>query len=243
MKIKTIIASVSAVVIVTALFTVAIWASHQPTQEVCSGLKVEITDSLNRRFVEIGELRQLLYREGLLPDGKQMADVSCQAIEDCLLSHEMIRTAECYKTTRGVVRVRITQRVPAMYVVSNEGSYYVDIDRKIMPVRKAIDVDVPVFKGVVGKRAATEEYYDFAKWLSENKYWNSRIQCVQVHNPKHLVLAQKDNSSKIILGDLCEYVEKMGKLQKLYTKGFDQIGYKNYREYDLRYSGQVIGRY
>ena len=243
MKIKTIIASVSAAVIVTALFTVAIWASHQPTQEVCSGLKVEITDSLNRRFVEIGELRQLLYREGLLPDGKQMADVSCQAIEDCLLSHEMIRTAECYKTTRGVVRVKITQRVPAMYVVSNEGSYYVDIDRKIMPVRKAIDVDVPVFKGVVGKRAATEEYYDFAKWLSENKYWNSRIQCVQVHNPKHLVLAQKDNSSKIILGDLCEYVEKMGKLQKLYTKGFDQIGYKNYREYDLRYSGQVIGRY
>ena len=243
MKIKTIIASVSAVVIVTALFTVAIWASHQPTQEVCSGLKVEITDSLNRRFVEIGELRQLLYREGLLPDGKQMADVSCQAIEDCLLSHEMIRTAECYKTTRGVVRVKITQRVPAMYVVSNEGSYYVDIDRKIMPVRKAIDVDVPVFKGVVGKRAATEEYYDFAKWLSENKYWNSRIQCVQVHNPKHLVLAQKDNSSKIILGDLCEYVEKMGKLQKLYTKGFDQIGYKNYREYDLRYNGQVIGRY
>ena len=243
MKIKTIIASVSAAVIVTALFTVAIWASHQPTQEVCSGLKVEITDSLNRRFVEIGELRQLLYREGLLPDGKQMADVSCQAIEDCLLSHEMIRTAECYKTTRGVVRVKITQRVPAMYVVSNEGSYYVDIDRKIMPVRKAIDVDVPVFKGVVGKRAATEEYYDFAKWLSENKYWNSRIQCVQVHNPKHLVLAQKDNSSKIILGDLCEYVEKMGKLQKLYTKGFDQIGYKNYREYDLRYNGQVIGRY
>ena len=243
MKIKTIIASVSAVVIVTALFTVAVWASHQPTQEVCSGLKVEITDSLNRRFVEIGELRQLLYREGLLPDGKQMADVSCQAIEDCLLSHEMIRTAECYKTTRGVVRVKITQRVPAMYVVSNEGSYYVDIDRKIMPVRKAIDVDVPVFKGVVGKRAATEEYYDFARWLSENKYWNSRIQCVQVYNPKHLVLAQKDNSSKIILGDLCEYVEKMGKLQKLYTKGFDQIGYKNYREYDLRYSGQVIGRY
>lgn len=243
MKIKTIIASVSAVLVVTTMFATAIWASHQPIQEACSGLKVEITDSLNRRFVESSELRQLLYREGLSPKGKPMADISCQAIEDCLLSHEMIRTAECFKTTRGVVRVKITQRVPAMHVVSNEGSYYVDVDRKIMPVRKAIDVDVPVFKGVVGKRAATEEYYDFAKWLSEDKYWSSRIQCVQVQNPKHLVLAQKDNPSKIILGDLCEYVEKMGKLQKLYTKGFDQIGYKNYREYDLRYNGQVIGRY
>jgi cell division protein FtsQ len=242
MKIKPIIFGLLAFIVVSLLFFTALWASHQPAQSPCSWLRVEITDSLDRQFVETAELRQLLYREGLLPIGQTMEDISCQAIEDCLLRHDMVRSAECYKSVRGGVCVRVTQRVPALHVLSNDGAYYVDNDRSIMPVRKAIDIDVPVFKGAVGKRAATEEYYDFAKWLTSNNYWRSRIQYVQVHNPKHLVLSQGEGEGKIILGDLSEYAEKMNKLQKLYTKGFEKIGQKEYREYDLRYDGQVIGR-
>lgn len=242
MKIKTIVLSVSAIVVMTTMFVVALWASHQPAQVPCAWLRIEVTDSLDRRFVVSNELRQLLYRNGLLPEGKRMEDISCQAIEECILQHDMVRTAECFKSSRGGVRVRITQREPVMYVVTNEGNYYVDSDRKIMPVRKTIQVEVPVFKGAVGKRAATDEYFDFAIWLTENRYWNTKISHVQVHNPKYLVLAQEDGKGKIILGELSKYEKKMARLQKLYTKGFDQIGYQDYREYDLRYEGQVIGR-
>ena len=242
MKIKTIISVVSAVLLVATLSVAAAWAAQRPAQLPCAWLRVEVTDSLERRFVESDELYRLLKREGLLPKGLSMEEVSCQAIEDCLMSHDMVRTAECFKLVSGGVCVRVTQRVPALYVMSNEGAYYVDTDREIMPVRQTIDVDVPCFKGAVGKRAATEEYYDFALWLSNNRYWKSRVQNVQVVNPKSLVLTQKDNKGRILLGDLDEYEQKMDKLQKVYTKCLDEIGYKNYREYDLRYKGQVIGR-
>ena len=242
MKIKTIIAGGSAFVVVAAMFAIAIWASHQPKNLPCSQVKVEIVDSLDRRFVEKKELRQLLYREGLLPEGKAIDEVSCHAIECCLLKHEMIRTAECYKLSSGGVCVKVTQRVPVLYVIGGEGNYYVDDDRQIMPVRSSIDAQVPVFKGSVGKRAATEEYYDFAKWLTGDRYWKSRIKHVHVHNTKHLVLAQHEVKGDIILGELEGYEKKMDRLQKLYTKGFDKIGYTDYREYDLRFDGQVVGR-
>ena len=242
MKIKTIISIVSAVLLVATLSVVACWAAQRPVQSPCAWLRVEVTDSLDRRFVESDELHRMLQREGLVPKGLSMEEISCQAIEDCLMKHDMVRTAECFKLVNGGVCVRVTQRVPALYVVSNEGAYYVDTDREIMPVRRTIDVEVPRFKGAVGKRAATEEYFDFALWLTNNRYWKSRIQDVQVVNPKHLVLMQKDNKGKIILGDLSEYEKKMAKLQKVYTKCLDEIGYKDYREYDLRYKGQVIGR-
>ena len=111
-----------------------------------------------------------------------------------------------------------------------------------MPVRTSIEVDVPLFKGAVGKRAATEEYYDFAQWLVANRYWQSRIKHVQVHNAKHLVLAQHDGQGDIILGDLSGYEKKMNRLHKLYSRGLDQIEHPHYREYDLRYDGQVVGR-
>ena len=242
MKIKTIISIVSAVLLVATLSVVACWAAQRPTQLPCAWLRVEVTDSLDRRFVESDELRRMLQREGLVPKGLSMEEISCQAIEDCLMKHDMVRTAECFKLVNGGVCVRVTQRVPALYVMSNEGAYYVDTDREIMPVRRTIDVEVPRFKGAVGKRAATEEYFDFALWLTKNRYWKSRIQDVQVVNPKHLVLHQKDDRGKIILGDLSQYEHKLDKLQKLYTKGLEYIDYQNYREYDLRYQGQVIGR-
>ena len=242
MKIKTIIALVSAVVVVSAMFVAALWASHRPDPSPCAWFRVEITDSLDRRFVESDELHRLIAREGLLPEGQPMDEISCQAIEDCLLKHDMVRTAECFKTYQGGVRVRVTQRVPALYVMSSEGAYYVDKDRQIMPVRRTIEVDVPTFKGAVGKRAATEEYFDFAKWISSDRYWHSRIQHVQVVHPKHLVLHQEDGMSKIILGDLSQYEQKLDKLQKVYTKEADYMNDKNYREFDLRYKGQVIGR-
>ena len=47
---------------------------------------------------------------------------------------------------------------------------------------------------------------------------------------------------KIILGDLSQYEQKLDKLQKVYTKEADYMNDKNYREFDLRYKGQVIGR-
>ena len=243
MKIKTIIAWVSAAVVVISVIGIAIWASHQPKEKPCARLEVVITDSLQRRFVERQELRQWIYREGLLPEGKWQHEISCHAIEECLLKHEMVRTAECYKSHDGLVCVRITQRVPALYVVSGEGNYYVDADREIMPVRKSINVDVPKFKGAVGKRAAREEYFDFAQWLMDNRYWNDRIDYVKVHNAKYLVLAQTGDMGDIVLGDLSNFEQKLDKLKKLYTDGFDHIGYKPYREYDLRYDGQVVGRY
>jgi hypothetical protein len=65
---------------------------------------------------------------------------------------------------------------------------------------------------------------------------------VHVHNTKHLVLAQHEVKGDIILGELEGYEKKMDRLQKLYTKGFDKIGYTDYREYDLRFDGQVVGR-
>jgi hypothetical protein len=56
------------------------------------------------------------------------------------------------------------------------------------------------------------------------------------------VLHQEDGMGKIILGDLSQYEQKLDKLQKVYTKEADYMNDKNYREFDLRYKGQVIGR-
>lgn len=224
-------------------WVVGAWASKQPTDVVCQRLDIQLCDSMEHQFVSVNELYRTLQRGALLPMGKRLEEVSCQEIEECLLQHDMIRTAECYKKSTGDVCVRLTQRVPMLYVTTAEGSYYVDTDRKIMPVRSSIQVAVPIFKGNISQRAATEEYFDFVSWLMNDNYWRQRITQIHVRNPKQHVLTQLHVEGNILLGDLNGYEQKMERLRKLYVKGFDKIGYKSYKEYDLRYQGQVVGRY
>lgn len=243
MKTKNVVLSVFAAILVVGTLVVGGWASKQPSKRTCKYLEIQLTDSLERQFVSVEDMHRLVRNCGLNPVGKTMADVSCHAIEQCLEEHDMIRNAQCYKLPNGGIRIRLQQRVPMFLVVSHDGSFYVDTDRKVMPVRSTIDVEVPVVKGAIGKRAAVEEYYDFTAWLIKHDYWRTRIGYVQVHNPKHLVLSQNDMTATIVLGELNGYKRKLNKLQKLYTKGFDQMGYKPYKEYDLRFEGQVVGRY
>jgi hypothetical protein len=79
-------------------------------------------------------------------------------------------------------------------------------------------------------------------WLRDNHYWDSRIRTIYVKHPKFLVLNQEGQKARIVLGALDGYADKLGRLQKLYTKGLDKIGYPDYSEYDLRFEGQVVGR-
>ena len=232
-----------AILLSIGTWVVGAWASKQPTDAVCQRLEILLCDSAQHQFVSVDELQRALQRRALLPVGKRWDEVSCQEIEQCLLQHDMIRTAECYKTSTGDVCVRLTQRVPMLYVTTAEGSYYVDTDRRVMPVRSSIEVSVPIFKGNVSQRAATEEYFDFVCWLQDDSYWSQRITQVHVRNPKQHVLKQRHVEGDILLGDLQGYEQKMERLRKLYVKGFDKIGYKSYKEYDLRYQGQVVGRY
>lgn len=219
-----------------------IWTSHLPADAPCAQVYITVEDSTERQFVTARDLETYLSRAGLDMQGKPMDEIDCAAVEQCLLSHDLIRTAECYKSPQNDVYVEVTQRVPVLYVVANDGCYFVDSDRKIMPLRASVKADVPTLEGAVSRRAATQEYYDFAQWLSRDKYWGPRISRVQVSSPRNVVLVQRNMAARVQLGALDGYERKMRKLEKLYTQAGNIIEDIPYKEYDLRFTGQVVGR-
>ena len=240
--VKKILLTVFVVVCCGAVLVGGVWSSAQKDDSPCTAVQIVVRDSMERQFVQVDELEGSLKRYRLYPQGLLMNQIDCQAIEQCLQAHDMVRNAECYKSPLGVVRVEVTQRVPVLCVMTAEDCYYVDSDREVMPARKSVDVDLPVFRGAVSERAAKEEYYDFVEWLQGNHYWRELISDVYVQHPRYLLLTQRGQKAKIVLGALDGYADKLARLRKLYTHGLDEIEHPDYREYDLRFEGQVVGR-
>jgi hypothetical protein len=111
-----------------------------------------------------------------------------------------------------------------------------------MPVRASVSTPVVVVNGRIGRQQAQGEIYDFVLWLRDNRFWREKIHTIHVVTPKMIELLDDSHQYTIILGSLRGAEQRLDDLEKLYEEGFDKIGYPEYKQIDLQYKGQIVGR-
>ena len=237
---KSIGVGVMAIIMIAAV----VWGyKMRPTDTPCSALTFIIEDRADRLYVTETELIQVLRTEELYPVGQTINSLSLYRIEQAIQRHPMVRKAECYLTPRNEVRVRLRQRVPLLRVIKPEETFFIDTDRKAMPVRAAVKDSVLVVTGTVGVQFASRDLANFAVWLQHNTYWRKRIHHVSVQSPQMIYLYMQDNQPRIVLGRMSGYEKKLAKMRTFQENSAEAIQDKQYKEYDIRFHGQVIGRY
>lgn len=215
----------------------------RPAEKECHSLRYVIEDRDARAYLTEVELTQLLHAKELYPVNRVIAPTTLHRIEKTIAQHPMVRTAQCYITPRGEMRIRITQRVPLLRVQTPIEVYYIDSDRRVMEARESVKDRVPVVTGNVGVTMASHALADFAQWLQADTYWRTRIHHVHVQNPQLVyVYLRGDNQPRVVLGALRGYESKLNKLRVFLENGLEATKDKQYREIDLRFKGQVIGR-
>lgn len=218
-----------------------------PAEQECHSLRYIIEDRDERLYLTEVELTQILRAKDLYPVDRVIASTTLHKIEKTVAQHPMIRTAQCYITPRGEMRIRITQRVPLLRVQTPIEVYFIDTDRRVMAYRESVRDQVPVVTGNVGVTMASHALSDFALWLQANKYWRARIHHLQVQNPQMVYLYLKVESGelmveRVVLGSMRGYEQKLNKLRIFLEDGKEALKDKQYKEIDLRFKGQVIGR-
>lgn len=217
-----------------------IWESSDADKNViCVGMDVDLLDDTKVRFISEHEIAKILDVKGLNPVGNKFKKVSTEAIERELLRNEMIRTAECYKTLSGKIVVKVTQRTPKFLIVGNE-SYYVDSDRKLMPVSLNYAAYVPVVSGRVLRKMATNELFDFVSFLEKDTFWNAQIEQIYVRDDLKVELIPRVGNAVVLLGTFDNFEKKLRNLHELYRQGFNVVGWNRYDKIDLQYQGQIV---
>lgn len=231
------------VTVVAALMVTAVMMGvrMRPMAMPCSSLSYIIEDRKERMYLTESELDMLLLADDCYPVGRTIDRGLLHRIEQRVGRHPMVRTAQCYVTPRGEVRVRLTQRVPLLLVTMPGEAYYVDTDRKVMPVREAVKDKVLHVTGAIGVQMATKSLGDFAEWLQDNSYWRNKVRYVHVKNPQLVYIYLDD--VRVVMGTMNRYEQKMTKLRTFFENGAEAIQDKQYAELDVRFRGQVIGRW
>ncbi len=222
-----------------------IWAmfvmSDQQKNLVCQQVVIEVIDSVNKQFVQTKDIVQLLRKHDIYPQGNIYQTIQTQAIENAIEQHPYLKNAECYKSREGVVYITAEQRQPKLRIMGDE-NYYVDDDRKVMPIGITTACYVPVVTGRVPRKMAIGELYDFVMFMEDNVFWNAQIKQIHVNTQRQIELVPTIGSHLILLGELEDYEEKLDKLRAFYVE-LSKIGWKDWREIDLRYKKQIVCRY
>jgi len=217
-----------------------LWQSAETDKNmICVGLDVKLLDESSARFISEHEIAKILDSKGLNPVGSKYKLISTEGIERELLRNELIRTTECYKTMSGKVVVEVTQRTPKFLIAGNQ-SYYVDSDRKLMPVSLNYAAYVPVVSGRVLRRMATREIFDFVTYLEKDTFWNAQIEQIYVRDDLKVELIPRVGDAVVLLGTFDNFEKKLRNLRELYTQGLNVVGWNRYDKIDLQYDGQVV---
>lgn len=237
---KSIGLSITAVLLVSAAI---LGFRLTPTAVPCVSLRYTIEDADERMYLTEEELNTLLRAEGIYPVGRSMNAVSMHRIENAVLRHPMVRTAECYMTPRSEVRVCLTQRVPLLRVQTHHEHYLIDTDRRVMQARAVVRDSVPIVVGNISPQTAATQLADYAEWLQGHRYWRTRVQYLYIQSPyTTYAYMREEGFPRVALGSLRGYERKFAKLRTYVEQGGEETAGKQYRELDLRFKGQVIGR-
>ncbi len=231
-----------AVVIIGYLIFSASYFRKSLRDNVCERFEVIIKDSTQTRFVESEDIVSLVKRYDLYPVGRKFGEINTLAIRDTILTNRLVESAEVFTTAGGSIVASIRQREPVLRVISDvKGNFYVDKDRRIMPLSSNFAVYVPVATGLIDEEFAQNELYDFAMFLRNHRDWDAWIEQIVVQKQNDVVLIPRAGDFRIILGSLDDYPAKLAKFVLFVEEGLNVVGWNRYSEINLKYENQVVG--
>lgn len=215
---------------------------EKPKEGICPQFEVAVKNSLTgEQFVDTADIIKYVKEKGLDPTGKQLKDINTNAIEEAILTNQLIKKADVYVTNSGAIKASIEERKPVLRIISNTGeNYYIDEDGNKMPLSRRFTAYLPIATGSIKESFAKSDLYKFALFLHQDKFWNAQIEQIVVLPNQDIKLIPRVGDHQIILGDLNEYKERLDKLMTFYQNGLNETGWNKYSVINLKFDKQVV---
>ena len=228
--------------LIVCLSVAIVFTFLQPdSHAVCTDLHIEIADSALCQYVNQTDIEDMLDEQGLELVGIPTDSIDCYQIEQLLLTNDMIKDVNSFKSVDDALHIRVTQRVPR-YRIAGKENYYVDTDRRIMPINPRNAIYMPVVTGDIDSVMATGELYDFVDYIDSDAFWGNQIEQIVMKEDGRIFIVPRIGSGIVILGTLNNFQEKLNRMHRFYTGVMQKNGWPTYKTIDLQYKNQVICR-
>jgi len=228
-------------------------ATRDNTTLICNSLIIDIDKSDTRQFVSEKDVKHtLLLGDANIMVGEKIGEINFGHLEKDLNKNPYIKNAQIYIDAHGNIKVKIEQREPIFKVINRQGvSYYIDENGKKMPLSANFTLRLPIVTGFLDdngddrglvESCILEDLQKMVVYIRQNKFWSAEIEQINVSKSKDIELIPKLGSHKIIFGNIDRMEEKFESLYIFYQEGLKYVGWKQYKEVNLKFKDQIIAK-
>ncbi|MFT3904457.1 MAG: hypothetical protein QM727_14900 [Niabella sp.] len=242
--------------VAVCMLVLIVAAMRAQDESLCKGYSVDIVGAQqDKLFTSEADIEKLIQTAaGGEVTGKRKADFDLVRMEDLLEQSAWVYDAELYFTNSDILKVKIVERKPLARVFTDKGlSFYIDEAGKQIPLSEKVSLDVPVFTGYVNKIKMNAEDSVFlqnmiatASFISNDSFWNAQVAQINITNCgadcRSMEMIPVVGSHKVDLGDGSDIASKFHRLMLFYEQVLKRKGLDKYKEIDVQYAGQVIGK-
>lgn len=181
--------------------------------------------------------------------GQSFKTIDLPRIESLLEKNPFVKDAEVYIDGRNELGIKIVQRKPIVRVISNRGEqYYLDEEGNKLPLSKHFAVNIvtatgdypPFSPDFLTKYNSLHNLFDLCTELEKDPFLKSMIVQVHVNLKKEFTLIPMLGDQKIIFGEFDDSMQKWKKLKVFYKEAMPFVGWRKYRNLDLRFRNQIV---
>ena len=149
----------------------ATYAGRQRRQVEVKRVRVTVADSATvGEFVTRNMVQRWIDASGVKYAGLPIDAVNTHEIEENILRHSFVKSAEVYTDLDGTLGVRITQRRPVARICCGGGyEFYLSGDCRIMPVQGTQVVYIPIITGSISLPFAAGVYGNYQDIIEKQK--------------------------------------------------------------------------
>ena len=219
----------------------------QSRQLKCAGVRVDITDSIQKQFVRSNDIRQWVNRNHPAIFGQPLQSVNLRKIEDGLRKLQSVEDVDVYTNvfdngvkSFGALVVKIKQREPVFRVVGSGRAFYMDKYGKVIDWSPRYTPRVLIVGGVVSAEYARKRLLPLINFINGDSFWSAQIDQVYVNAVGELSMIPRVGEQIILFGVPEDCQIKFRNLKALYTDGFKNGGWSIYKTINVEFRNQIV---
>lgn len=174
-------------------------------------------------------------------------------LEQYLRTLALVETAAVFYNLNHQICVDITTKIPLVQILCPDGSsYYLDKKGQAFKIPTTIALQVqlargnfPLYHQLQQDRPSKDLQHllELSSWIEDHAFWKTQIDHIYFSAKKEFFLQTKVGMHVVVLGtwdDPKTIDNRMQKLYRLYTKGWDKSEWNQFDSIQLQFDHQVV---
>lgn len=212
-------------------------------QLICTGIEIEVTDSLENQFVLADDVKGFLANEYGECLGVALDSINLDAIENLLKSKSAILETEAYTTKNGILKIEVNQRKPIVRFIGQDIGYYADRHGRAFPLQSTYTSYVQTVDGNIPEitdSAKIRRIVRLVNFIEDSSDWKDKIVNISIDTTGNLTLIPRKGNERFLFGQPDDIANKMERMKLYYTSIIPATDSSRYTTINVKYSGQII---